>query len=128
MSRGLKRMSGSGPPGQALAIAVVLHTNFNSYKTPLSRTCKRFCSPFYVLSLEGSMYCLIAKAFRLIPGLPVEVSVDIHMLAIVPIHEINMVRIYHEISFCAWYKNLIVLRCSQIRNLGRIFLFSFIIG
>ena len=42
---------------------------------------------------------MIAKAFRLIPGLPVEVSVDIHMLAIVPINEINMVRIYHVITF-----------------------------
>ena len=54
------------------------------------------------------MYGLIDKAFRLIPGLPVEVSVDIHLLAIVPIHEINMVRIYHIISFLPWYKHLIV--------------------
>lgn len=60
--------------------------------------------------MKGSIYSLIAKAFPLIPGSPVIVSVDIHVLAIVPIHEINMVRIYHVISFCAWCQNLIALQ------------------
>lgn len=56
------------------------------------------------------MYCLIVKVFCLILGFFVEVFVDIYMFVIVFIYEINMVRIYYEIFFCVWYKNLIVLR------------------
>ena len=55
-----------------------------------------------------SIYWLIAKAFCLISGPPVRVRVEFHMIAIVPIDEINMVRIFHLLSFSAWCPNLIV--------------------
>lgn len=37
------------------------------------------------------------------------VRIEFHMLAIVPIDEINMARIFHLMSFSAWRPNLIFI-------------------
>lgn len=102
MSRRLKKSSVSCSPGHdshSLASAVVLHRNFNSYKMAVNKLLLELTKNFVLIRSLEDLYLLIKKFRLIISGHPVLVRAEIHILAIVPISEINMVRIYYEIAF-----------------------------